>query len=853
MKKNNNIYIYSTPESKAQGLIKIGDAINVKKRIKEQFNTAATFDSSSFQVKPDYTIEAITKSGIPFRDHKIHKILENKGYPRHKITDLEENVLKGQTEWFKIDIKKAIYIIKSYINEIPEESMDIERPNTFKMRPEQHTAVSTTEEFFKENSNNSKVPEFLWNAKMRFGKTFTAYQLAKKMNLQKVLILTYKPGVQTAWKDDLNNHIDFKNYVFLHEQSLQNIDFHLKNNQKIVVFASYQDLLGENSDGSDTKEKHKVLFQTEWDILIVDEFHYGSSTQAAKDLLENELSGQELTKKELKAREKELFSEQDENHIEEEANKAYDEFVKKSIKTKRKLFLSGTPFKALADNRFMSDAIFNWTYIDEQKAKKEWTPSSENEVNPYKMLPQIQLYVYKVSDEVINAGLKSEKDEFSLNYFFKVKSDNKFKNEKAVINWLNLISGMNQIAVTAENMFDDNEVINARYPYDEHSGFNDELHHTLWYFNRINSAVAMKKLLEEHPIFKQYHIELASGDNSKSGAKALLPVREAIDNVINRGTKKTGTITLTVGKLTTGVSVPEWGGVLFLRDTDSPENYFQTAFRAQTPYKDKNGKIKDKCYIFDFSPNRSLRLLTTYSEKLTSDNHLSSSEEKIEEFIKYLPVLKVSGNKMFRMDAREVLTFDLSGIDAKGLGQKFIEKKNIVVTSDIISLINANNENSLTCQDIFDRIKMFKKYSVGASSDEMKNSDADVISLDVNNGKIKDLNTKKEKDQTPEEKKELDKVEKESRSERDKVRELLKTLLSRIPLFMYLTDATEENMEQVLVEDDNGLFRKTTGIEVADFRFLIKMGLMKIDNLDGYVLKFNELEDKNYNYVNELI
>jgi hypothetical protein len=208
---------------------------------------------------------------------------------------------------------------------------------------------------------------------------------------------------------------------------------------------------------------------------------------------------------------------------------------------------------------------------------------------------------------------------------------------------------------------------------------------------------------------------------------------------------------------------------------------------------------------------------------------------------------------MVSMDAREVLTFDLSGIDAKGLGGRFMERKNVVVTRDTIEAINATPQSQQRCQDIFDRIKLFRKYN-GASDKDLQDSDANVVDLDVNDKKVKALETKEA--QTPKEQKkkdkDLDKAEKELKSEREKVRELLRTLLSRVPIFMYLTDATEENMEQVLVDTKHDLFRKTTGITVEDFRYLVDLGLLKIESIDGYILKFIQLENENYNLTNKM-
>lgn len=839
-----HIYIYETPASRELGLIKIGYAQDVDQRIREQFNTASAIDASSMAYSILYQSEAVKEDSTEFRDHDIHAALIAKGYSKHIITD-GDTTIKGNTEWFKVDLDKAIHLIDQFKKGRKPEEIDIERFQTFPMRPEQQNAVDKTIEYFKASAHPNQAVEMLWNAKMRFGKTFTAYQLAKAMGLAKVLVLTYKPAVEDAWQKDLERHTDFAEYVFLRREGLSTINDYLDKNRKVVAFASYQDLLGQKDAETAIKDKHTQLFETQWDLVIIDEFHYGAGTKKAKEMLADQLEADNVSKKEIaQLVEKELFSEEDEENDEEEISLLVAEKAKE-ISSAYRLYLSGTPFKAMADAQFDSKAIFNWTYTDEQKAKELWSINHPDQdlKNPYRSLPQIQLYLYKVSSDLISEGVQEGKDEFSLNYFFKTDKM-KFINEEAVGKWLDLISGViRPHKEIQDELIEDVKCTPSQYPYDHKGVLFKELDHTLWYLNRVDSAVALKQLLEAHPVFSQYHIILAAGKGMKSGVDAVQPVLDAID-------RHPKTITLSVGKLTTGVSIPKWRGVLFLRDVSSPENYFQTAFRAQTPYTDPDTKwMKERCYIFDFSPNRALKLLTTYSEKLSADSHLTTSEEKITEFIRYLPVLKVAGNSMVSMDAREVLTFDLSGIDAKGLGDRFVDRKNIVITRNTIDAINASKHSQQRCNDIFDRIKKFRKYN-GDSEKEQDAVDVNVAKLDANNGKIKKLETKENK--TQKEKKALDNAEKELKSERDKIRELLRTLLSRIPIFMYLTDATEENLEQVLIETENDLFRKTTGIEIVDFKYLVELGLIKVESMDGYIIKFVQLESSNFEVVNNM-
>lgn len=839
----NKIYIYETPDSKKQGLIKIGETSgSVEDRIAQQLNTASTFDALSLKYSLLFQTEAVYANGKEFSDKDIHSILKSKGYSNHKVSD-EGDDLKTQTEWFKIDVDKVIHLIECVKKGMKAEEIDIDRFQDFPMRPEQQQAVEQTLEYFRTNQSTATV-EMLWNAKMRFGKTFAAYQLAKKGGYSKVIVLTYKPAVEDAWQKDLENHVDFADYVFLRRDSLSQINDYLTNKGKrVVAFASYQDLLGGKDEDNDIKDRHRELFATDWDLVIIDEFHYGAGTQKAREMISDEAQN----KAEAKKLEAEYIAEEDDEELEEQHTQELVQAVEKSIKSKYRLYLSGTPFKAIADSKFERDAIFNWTYTDEQRAKAQWAldnPGKEDK-NPYRTLPQIKMYLYKVTGEVLDAAEIADKNEFSLNYFFRTEKK-KFVKEDAVLKWLDLICGKNRGSVSIDDQIDDNHKVEpSQFPFDDKGQLFEELDHTLWYLNRVDSAIALKELLKRHAVFRSYTIILAAGKEFKSGVDAVQPVLDAID-----ANKRT--ITISVGKLTTGVSVPKWKAVLFLRDTASPENYFQTAFRAQTPYQDRStGYIKKTCYIFDFSPNRSLRLLTSYSEKLTNDGRLVTSEEKIGEFIRYLPVLKVSGSDMVSMDAREVLTFDLSGIDAKGLGERFIDRKNIVVTRETIDAISQTEESSRRCQEIFDKIKLFRKYT-GVPEAELTASDVKVADLDANNKRIKDLKTKETSSDREKEKvdKDVAQAEKELKSEREKVRELLKTLLSRIPVFMYLTDATEENLEQVLVETKHDLFRKATGITLDDFAYLRDVGLIRIDSIDGYILKFVQLESGNFAEIN---
>jgi hypothetical protein len=825
------IYIYKTKASEDLGLLKIGEAINVEERIKNQFNTAAMLSHTPYEIL--YEVPAIKADGTSFGDKDIHRLLRSKGYRQHSVK-FNDVTIKNKTEWFEIDIDDAIFLIEEFITGKPIEKIPACKLVNFPPRPEQESAVNKTLDYFKKHGGNGRVVDFLWNAKMRFGKTFATYLLNKRMGVSKTLIATYKPVVEKSWRDDLTHHAEFQDYVFLSGKDVEKLGDY--ENDKVVVFLSFQDLLGRGKK-NDFKEHHKSIFETHWDLIVIDEFHYGAESANAIELLDGK----------------------DDEFIDDvKQDQVIDDVVKKELTSTYRLYLSGTPFKALANDRFDEDAIYNWTYVDEQKAKERWLlehPNEPKENNPYYTLPKIRLFVYKLSQELIEKGIASDQDEFSLNYFF-ATNNGKFINEDAVNKWLDIISGLksedDKVATIAEQIDEINGTVIERhnvYPFDPKSLLSDKIDHSLWYLHRVDSAIALKRLMDVHPVFSKYHVVLSAGNNTGAGLQALEPVLDAIKT-------HDKTITLSVGKLTTGVSIPQWKAVVFLRDTASPENYFQTAFRAQTPYVDVRTKqVKEECYILDFSPNRALMLINTYSEKLTNNSELTSPRARIDEFIRYLPVLKVEGNTLLELDTTDVITNNLQNIGARNLGCLFISNKNITVSRHVLDLISQDPDVHKKCLDILSRIKKFRRFNGGDK--ETKAIEDTLVDLDVNNKKIKKLESKRTGVNEQKEKEKIDKEisdsEKKIKKESERIRELLKTLLSRVPLFMYLTDATEETLDQVLLSDRDDLFRKATGITPEDFNYLRKLGVIKTDSIDGYVTSFLILENQNYEELNRLL
>jgi len=407
---------------------------------------------------------------------------------------------------------------------------------------------------------------------MRFGKTFATYQLAKVMGWSKILVLTFKPAVVSAWAEDLATHVDFEGWQFVSRDGLS-ID-EVDGSRPFVCFGSFQDYLGKNSAGG-IKSKNEWVHEINWDCVVFDEYHYGAWRESAKELFESE-----DTKEQKIAQ-----------------GEGIEYFDEESITTEHYLYLSGTPFRAISTGEFIEEQIFNWTYSDEQRAKEEW----RGEDNPYASLPRMVMLTYQMPDSIKEIAMGGEFNEFDLNTFFSAKGEGeeaRFVYEDYVQKWLDLIRG-NYMVTTIDNL-----KLGAKKPPMPFSDANllSLLTHTFWFLPTVASCEAMRNLMmqRQNSFYHDYHIVVAAGKKAGVGVKALEPVQKAMANPL-----KSKTITLSCGKLTTGVSVKPWSGIFMLRNLTSPETYFQAAFRVQTPWTLKNpdGRspnsveiIKKECY-----------------------------------------------------------------------------------------------------------------------------------------------------------------------------------------------------------------------------------------------------------------
>lgn len=598
------IYAYITPTNTAlDGWIKIGYTDrDADKRIYEQTHTVG------IEPKKLWDYEARFNGGGYFSDRDFHAYLSKNGIRRNKGT--EWFYFNGEPE--KAESLYREFVFKDYSKVQKEQKL------SYRLRSEQQEAVEKTLEYVTQNPSG----EFLWNAKPRFGKTLTSYDLVRKLDAVNVLIVTNRPAIANSWFDDFSKFIAWQTtYKFVSESdSLKNrdplsrdefVDHALRQDDaKQIAFLSLQDLKGSMYFGGGY-DKLKWVADTDWDILIIDEAHEGVDTLKTDVAFDN-------------------------------------------IKRKFTLHLSGTPFKAIAKGSFSEKQIFNWSYEDEQEAKENW---NGEETNPYENLPRLNMFTYQMSKMItdeVNQGLELEKETnvdfaFDLNEFFATKDDGKFVHEADIVKWLNTLT------------------CNEKYPFSTPE-LRNELKHTFWILNRVASAKALQVLLKRHPVFENYEVILAAGDGKN----------EAIDEIKNESSykrvkdaikKHDKTITLSVGQLTTGVTIPEWTAVMMLSNMKSPALYMQAAFRSQNPNvwteKTVEGEVryqKQNAYVFDFAPERTLIIFDEFANNLSTRTASGGGTTEIRKgnikrLLNFFPVIGEDSNgRMVELDATEVLT-----------------------------------------------------------------------------------------------------------------------------------------------------------------------------------------------------
>ena len=599
------IYAYTTPEiARHNGWTKIGYTEQaVEKRLKQQAHTVDVIYHEEWKGNAVYD----DGSGETFSDKDFHVYLRKLGVENNRAN-----------EWFHIDgteSQKRFFEFRANRGIVKAEDTII----PYILRNEQAAAVEQTEKYFQSGMGK----EYLWNAKPRFGKTLSVYELCKKMDVQNVLIVTNRPAIANSWYSDYVKFLGMESgYQFVsNTDSLKgkklvvSREDYVKINSisdspyNCIEFVSLQDLKGSLYFGGDY-DKLKEVADMKWDLLVIDEAHEGVDTYKTDVAFEH-------------------------------------------ISRKYTLHLSGTPFKALANDKFPDNAIYNWTYADEQSAKRDWN-SPEGDENPYATLPQLNMLTYQMSEIIkdeLEQGIEiqgeTEEYAFDLNLFFETKNG-QFIHESSVDKFLAAMTTQPKFPFSTEDL-------------------RNELKHTFWLLNRVDSAKALAKKLENHPIFGEYKIILAAGDGIMDGSELILEEesKKSFDKVVAAVKSYEKTITLSVGQLTTGVTIPEWTAVIMLSNMKSPSLYMQAAFRAQNPCLFASGGEfyrKKNAYVFDFDPARTLMIFEEFANDLsakTSDGRgdAGTRKENVKELLNFFPVIGEDENgEMVELDAEKVLS-----------------------------------------------------------------------------------------------------------------------------------------------------------------------------------------------------
>lgn len=746
------IYIFRINDDAHKGLLKIGDAtlkcdetidklqpncralnMAAKKRIDQYTNTAAI---SYELLHTELAVRTDIKKGIvvAFRDHDVHRVLANSHISKQNI--------KGSSskEWFKIDLetaKRAIEAVKKSQTSLhPSEAGETFTPIIF--RPEQEMAIKATLNEFKSGNR------MLWNAKMRFGKTLSALEVVRKSGFEKTIIITHRPVVDSGWYEDFGKiFYNEPDYVYGSKNNGNTIDALLKSGKKFVYFASMQDLRGSDIVGGNFN-KNTIVFKTDWDFVIVDEAHEGTTTSLGEEVLNT--------------------------------------IVKSNTKM---LALSGTPFNILGK---YEKNVYTWDYVMEQQCKAKWDSAHFGDSNPYEELPKMNIFVYDLGKLLGNRYVELEDKAFNFHEFFRtwtgdIRRDFKpipagaevgdFIHKDDVLSFLNLIT---------------KEDAESHYPYSTDT-YRNLFRHSLWMVPGVKEARALSKMLNEHSIFSMFRIVNVAGDGDEEEGSdtALQKVRDAIrDNEY--------TITLSCGKLTTGVTVKEWTTVLMLAGSfsTSASSYLQTIFRVQSPCN-QDGKMKDNCYVFDFAPDRTLKMVAESVALSTKAGKAKESDKKIMgEFLNYCPVISIDGTVMKKYSTDRLL---------QQLKRAYAER----AVQNGFDDTNLYNDELLKLSDVdladFEKLKGI----IGKSKAQQKTEKIDMNSQGFTEEEYAEkekLEKKPSKQRTPEEQARLDELN-EKKKNRTSAISILRGISIRMPLLIYGADISiDEDFTIDMLLDD---------------------------------------------------
>ena len=738
------IYVFRINDPEHQGAVKIGKATYngnlwphqlshdckelreaAHKRIKSYTQTAG-IKYELVWATPAFSLE----KQIRFNDKDIHHVLVNSGF-RKRNFDIQGKA----TEWIECDpptVLKAIEAIKDGRQLLNPESINPQQ-QPIEFRPEQQAAIQMAVDIFKRGGKRC-----LWNAKMRFGKTLSALEVVKERQFKRTLILTHRPVVNASWFEDFNKIFFDKGDRWIYGSKAADIPFtyveeHARKAQpySYVYFASMQDLRGSSKAGGKF-DKNNELFACKWDFVIVDEAHEGTQTFLGQNVLK--------------------------------------ELVKKDTKV---LHLSGTPFNI--QNEFTEEETFTWDYVMEQKAKMQWSIDHPGDYNPYDSLPAMNIYTYDLGRLMEQKKFADKEIAFNFREFFRTDDTEKFVHEDYVSKFLDLISTEDEVPL---------------YPF-SNAKFRNIFRHTLWMVPGVKEAAALEVLLLNHDNFGTRGVKIVNvagdmgvkeDDEARRYNNALTKLNEAI----TANPLATETITLSCGRLTTGVSVPAWNGVLMLSGTfnTAATSYMQTIFRVQTPFE-FGGLIKEDCYVFDFAPDRTLRVLAETAKVSKKAGKQSSDDRRqLGEFLNFCPIISIEGSQMKQLDTDRML---------QQLKRVYVER---VVQSGFENNYLYNDE-LMKLNDI--DIREFAKLRgiIGLTKAMGKSNDITVNNQGLTNEEYAEkqrLEKKKKRELTEEEKARLEELKKKKKL-RDDASSILRGISIRMPLLIYGADITDEDRE----------------------------------------------------------
>lgn len=725
------IYVFSMPYADHDGALKIGEAtINIdcnpdvltpncqklnaaaNKRIKQYTQTAG------LRYDLLYTELAKTNAGKAFSDHDVHKVLNRSNIKKKQFEEVD-----GSKEWYMVGLD----VVKNAIQAVKEDRKSLD-PNEISssctpinLRDEQKEAVKKTIKRFKSGHNR-----MLWYAKMRFGKTLTAMSLVGELGLKRTIIITHRPVVKDGWYDDFKKlFCDKPDYKFASRtvgENFEDVERDAKHDRcKYLYFASIQDLRGAEAAGGKF-DKNNAIFNTDWDMVIIDEAHEGTQTELGKNIAEL------LVK--------------DRTYL---------------------LQLSGTPFNLL-DN-IDEDEVYTWDYIMEQRAKADWHKKHLGEPNPYASLPKMNIFTYDMSQiDGGKYGSYTEDKYFNFSEFFKTKPNGDFVHEDDIRGFLNLLV---------------NDKADSNYPFSKQE-YRDNFRHSLWMVPGVKEAKALSKLLKEHPVFGQFNIANVAGDGDEETnfKDALDLVRKAITD----HPQDTYSITISCGRLTTGVTVPEWTAVFMLSGAYSTaaSTYMQTIFRVQSA-ANINGRIKENCFVFDFAPDRTLKCVAESVKVSTRAGKTRATDRAImADLLQFCPIISVTGSHMTPYNVNGML---------EQLKRAYIDR---IVTHGFEDPNLFNRDMLLqldkSAVDKFDALQKL----VGSSTSKNSSTDKEKQIIMANNGMNPDgaKQSDQQPPQTPLSDDERAALEerKEAKSKREKALKALKGVAIRIPMLIYGAD-----------------------------------------------------------------